>query len=184
MSASLVDHPLIMRKEETPEFERHGKWMNWCCSLTIFVYLWHIRKEEIFHKTTERVMLVGSIRSFQAQTGQKKKWQNVKYSNQPFISINKTSHLWGDILSVLFSSVTQLCLTLCDPTNRSTPGLLVHHQLPESTQTHVHRVGDAIQWSHPLLSPSPPAPSPSQHQGLSQWVNSLDEVAKVLEFQP
>ena len=62
-----------------------------------------------------------------------------------------------------FSSVAQSCPTLCNPMNRSTPALPVHHQLPESTQTRVHRVGDAIQPSHPLLSPSPPAPSPSQH---------------------
>ena len=85
--------------------------------------------------------------------------------------------------SVQFSSVTQLCPTLCDPMNRSTPGLPVHHQLPEFTQTHVCRVGDAIQPSHPLLSPFPPAPKPSQHQSLFQWVNSSHEVAKVLEFQ-
>ena len=67
-----------------------------------------------------------------------------------------------------FSSVqfTQSCPTLCDPMNCSTPGLPVHHQLPESTQTHVHRVRDAIQPSHPLLSPSPPALNLSQHQGL------------------
>ena len=65
-----------------------------------------------------------------------------------------------------FSSVQSL--TLCDPMNRSSPGLPVHHQLPEFTQTHVHRVSDAIQPSHPLLSPSPPAPNPSQHQSLSQ----------------
>ena len=85
--------------------------------------------------------------------------------------------------SVQFSSVAQSCPTLCNPMNRSTPGLPVHHQLPEFTQTHVHRVGDAIQPSHPLSSPSPPAPNPSQHQGLFQWVNSSHEVAKVLEFQ-
>ena len=71
-----------------------------------------------------------------------------------------------------FSSVTQSCPTLCNPTNHSTPGLPVHHQLLEFTQTHIHRVGDAIQPSHPLLSPSLPAPNPSQHQGLFQWVNS------------
>ena len=65
-------------------------------------------------------------------------------------------------------SVAQSCPTLCDPMNRSTPGLPVLHQLPEFTQTHVHRVSDAIQPSHPLLSPSPPAPNPSQHQGLFQ----------------
>ena len=68
--------------------------------------------------------------------------------------------------SVQFSSVTQLCLTLCDPMNRSTPGLPVYHQLPESTQTHVHQVSDAIQPSHPLLSSSPSALNLSQHQGL------------------
>ena len=84
---------------------------------------------------------------------------------------------------VQFSSVAQSCLTLCDPMNRSTPGLPVHHQLPEFTETHVHRVSDAISPSHPLSSPSPPAPNPSQHQSLFQWVNSSHEVAKVLEFQ-
>ena len=82
-----------------------------------------------------------------------------------------------------FSSVAHSCPTLCDPMSRSTPGLPVHHQLPEFTQTHVHRVSDAIQPSHPLSSPSPPAPNPSQHQSLFQRVNSSHEVAKVLEFQ-
>ena len=78
-------------------------------------------------------------------------------------------------------SVAQSCPTLCDPMNRSTPGLPVHHQLPEFTETHVHRVGDAIQPSHPLSIPS--ASNPSQYQSLFQWVNSSHEVAKVLEFQ-
>ena len=85
--------------------------------------------------------------------------------------------------SVKFSSVTQSCPTLCNPMNCSTPGLPVHHQLQEFTQTHVHQVSDAIQPSHPLSSPSPPAPNPSQHQSLFQWVNSSHEVVKVLEFQ-
>ena len=80
-------------------------------------------------------------------------------------------------------SVAQSCPTLCDPMNHSMPGLPVHHQLPEFTQTHVHRVSDAIQPPHPLSSPSPPAPNPSQHQSLFQWVSSSHEVAKVLEFQ-
>ena len=79
-----------------------------------------------------------------------------------------------------FSSVAQSCPTLCDPTSCSMPGLPVHHQLPEFTQTHDHRVSDAIQSSHPLSPPSPAAPNPSQHQGLFQWVNSSHEVAKVL----
>ena len=80
--------------------------------------------------------------------------------------------------------VTQSCLTLCDPMNCSTPGLPVYHQLPEFTQTHVHWVNDAIQPSHPLSSPSPPAINLSQHRGLFQWVRSSHQVAKVLEFQP
>ena len=86
-------------------------------------------------------------------------------------------------LNIQFSSVAQSCWTLCDPMNRSMPGLPDNHQLPEFTQTHVHRVSDAIQPSHPLSSPSPPAPNPSQHHSLFQWVNSSHEVAKVLEFQ-
>ena len=72
---------------------------------------------------------------------------------------------------------------LFNPMNLSTPGLPVHHQLPESTQTYVHRVGDAIQPSYPLSSPFPPALNLSQHQGLFQWVSSSHQVAKVLEFQ-
>ena len=75
-----------------------------------------------------------------------------------------TSAIWA----VEFSSVAQSSPTLCDPMNRSTPGLPVHHQLPEFTQTHIHRVSDVIQPSHPLSSLSPPAPNPSQHQGLFQ----------------
>ena len=69
-------------------------------------------------------------------------------------------------LSIQLSSISQSCPTLCNPINRSTPGLPVHHQLPEFTQTHVHRVRDAIQPSHPRSFPSPPAPNPSQHQSL------------------
>ena len=77
-------------------------------------------------------------------------------------------HPQQGLLSQSVSSVTESCQILCDPMNRSTPGLPVHHQLPESIQTHVHRVGDIIQPSHLLPSPSPPAPNPSQHQGLFQ----------------
>ena len=84
---------------------------------------------------------------------------------------------------VQFSLVAQSCLTLCDAMGCSTSSLPVHHQLPEFTQTHVHWVSDAIQPSHPLLSPSPPAFNLSQHQGLFQWVRSSHQVAKVLHFQ-
>ena len=82
-----------------------------------------------------------------------------------------------------FSSVAQLCPTLCDPMDCSTPGLPVHKKLLEFTQTHDHWVSDAIQSSHPLSSPSPPAFSLSQHQGLFKWVSPSHQVAKVLEFQ-
>ena len=87
------------------------------------------------------------------------------------------------LLSAQFSSVIQSCPTLCDPMDCSMPGLPIHHQLPEPTQTHVHRVSDAIQPSHPLSSPSPPAFNLSEHLGLFQLVSSLHQVAKVLEFQ-
>ena len=85
-------------------------------------------------------------------------------------------------MSLQFSSV-QSCLTLCDTMDCSTPGFPVHHQLPELAQTHVHWVGDSIQPSHPLSSPSPPAFSLSQHQGLFHWVSSSHQMAEVLEFQ-
>ena len=84
--------------------------------------------------------------------------------------------------SVRFSPVAQSCPTLCDPMNHSMPGLSVHHQHLESNQTHVHWVSDAIQPSHPLSSPSPPALNLSQHLGLFKWVSSSHEVAKVLGF--
>ena len=83
--------------------------------------------------------------------------------------------------SVQYSSVAQSCPTLRDPMNRSTPGFPVHHHLPEFTQTHVHRVCDAIQPSHTRSSPSPPVPNPSQHQSLFQWVNTSHQVDIVLE---
>ena len=92
-------------------------------------------------------------------------------------------NFWVPSLSQSVSSVAQSCPTLCDPMDRSTPGLPVHHQLPEFTQTHIHWIGDAIQPSHPLSSPSPPAFNLCQHQGLFKWVSSSHQVAKVLEFQ-
>jgi len=97
--------------------------------------------------------------------------------NTVYICENSTNY------NVQFNSVAQSCPTLCDPMKHSTPGHPVHHQLLEFTQTHVHRVTDANQPSHPLSSPSPPAPNPSQQQSLFQWVNSSHQVAKVLEFQ-
>ena len=117
--------------------------------------------------------------SFFSVLGGELRWANkalVLHSQPQVTSMSKKS-----VSSV--SSVAQSCLTLCDPMNCSTPGLPVHHHLLEFTQTHVHRVTDAIQPSHPLSSPSPPAPNPSQHQSLFQWVKPSHEMAKVLEFQ-
>ena len=89
----------------------------------------------------------------------------------------------GSSRYIQFSSVAQLCPTLCDPIDCSTPGVPIHHQLPEPTQTHVHHIGDIIQLSHPLSSPSPPTFNLSQHQGLFRWVSSSHQMAKVFEFQ-
>ena len=102
-------------------------------------------------------------------------WNNGK------IRVGKTISTAYD--SLQFSSVAQSCLILWDPMAYSMPGLPVHHQLPEFTQTHVHRVGDIIQPSHLLLFPSPPVFNLSQNQRLLQWVNSSHQVAKILEFQ-
>ena len=96
-----------------------------------------------------------------------KKWENNlnrHLSKEDIQMTNKHMKRCSTSLIIQFSSVAQSCLTLCDPMNRNTPGLPVHHQLPEFTETHVDRVSDAIQPSHPLSSPSPPAPNPSQHQ--------------------
>ena len=100
-----------------------------------------------------------------------------------FSGFNPAFKLLHFLSSLQFRSVTQLCLTLCNPMDCSTPGFPVLHQLPELTQTHVHRVSDAIQPSHPLLSPSSLTFNLSQHQGLFQWVSSSYQVAKVLEPQ-
>ena len=91
---------------------------------------------------------------------------NLRYADDTTLKAENKEEL-KSLLKVQFSEVVQSCPTLCDPINRSTPGLPVHHQLPEFTQTHVHRVGDAIQPSHPLSSPSPTF-NLSQHQGLFQ----------------
>ena len=106
------------------------------------------------------------------------RWEKLFWNVAPFaiLSLSQFS-------SVQFSSVTQSCPNLYDPMNCSRPGLPVYHQLPEFTQTHVHRVGDAIQSSHPLLSPSPPGLNPSQNHRLFQRVSSSHVVAKVLHFQ-
>ena len=110
---------------------------------------------------------------------------NWKVKNHMIISINAEKALdkIQHPFMIQFSSFAQSCLTLCNPMNRSTPGLPVCHQLPESIQTHGHWVSDAIQPSHPLSSPSPSALNLPYHQGLFQWISSLQQVAKVLEYQ-
>ena len=107
-------------------------------------------------------------------------WSDLACMHQPSI---QAMTMFTNVLHISdqIRSGTRSCPTPCDPMNHSTPGLPVHHQLPEFTQTHV-QVSDAIQPSHPLSSPSPLAPNPSQHQNLFQWVSSSHEVAKVLEF--
>ena len=119
---------------------------------------------------------------------------NLYYSNNLYINIynliiclkckNVELERIGEIIKdISISSVTQSCLTLCDPMDCRMPGFPVHHHLLEFTQTHVHQVGVAIQPSHPLLSPSPPTFSLSQHQDLFQGVSSSHQVVKVLECQ-
>ena len=134
----------------------------WSCKLNIFLY-WKLTSCAWNNK------MIGAYYLLLFYT----KWYNF---------IPNGSH-WQGSRSDQIRSVAQSCPTLCDPMNCSTPGLPVHHQLPEFTQTHIHRVSDAIQPSHHLSSPAPLAHNPSQHQSLFQWVNSSHEVAKVLEFQ-
>ena len=109
-------------------------------------------------------------------------WKQLRYPSAGEW-IEKLWYIYTMEYSVQFCSVTHSCLTLCDPMDCSMPGFPVHHQLLEFTQTYVHWVGDATQPSHLLSSPSPPALSLSQHQGLLKWVNSSHQVVKVLEFQ-
>ena len=115
-----------------------------------------------------------------------KKWRkdlNRYFAKEDIQMANKHMKRCSIPLIIQFSSVTQSCSSLCNPMDYSTSGLPVHHQLLEFTQTHIHWVGDAIQPSHPLSYPSPPAFNPSQHQGLFKWVSPLHQIAEVLEFQ-
>ena len=156
-------------------------WQSWATS--------HYMLPEHFHHPQKTPCTISSYSPFNPTS------QTASYYLHQQISLLWTYHMNGIIQHVVFSdlllllsrsdqirSVAQSCPTLCDPMNCSTPGVPVHHQLPEFTQIHIHRVSDASQPSHPLSSPSP-APNASQHQSFFQWVNSLHEVAKVLEFQ-
>ena len=117
-----------------------------------------------------------------------KQWQihmdffKLCFSSESQLNVFMTLNIFLQLVDQ-FSSVAQLCLTLCNPVDCTMLGFPVHHQFPEPAQTHVHQVSDAIQPLHLLLSSSPPAINLSQHQGLFQWVSSLHQMAKVLEFQ-
>jgi len=124
-----------------------------------------------------KCLLISWLQSPSAVILEPRKILGISFNPQGFIKSTSDGN------SVQFSSVTQSCQTLCNPMDCSMPGFSVRHHLPELAQTHVHWVSDAIQPSHPLLSPSPPAFNLSQHQGLFQWVSYSHQVAKVLEFQ-
>ena len=150
------------------------------------LYIWEIPNENLLHSTGNSNLY--SVITYMRKES-KKEWITLLYTPNQYniiyqlysrvgqkrlssrsssiLQLKNVSFSWIYV-SVQFSSVAQSCPTPCDPVNRSTTGLPVHHQLSEFTQTHVHRVGDAIQPSHPLLSPFPPVPKPSQHQSLFQ----------------
>ena len=145
-----------------------------------------------------RVLMGAQVDASRACLSVTQQKPRVRTQGNELAPVSKTSESWGNsyllpcfITMVAraiklwnqFSSVTQSCPTLCDLMNHSMPGFPFQHQIPESTQTHVHCVSDAIQPSHPLKPPSPPALNLSQHQGFFKWVSTLHEVAKVMEFQ-
>ena len=161
---------------------------------TLRHYWWEKPFELFFHKWCWVNLLLCSQSSISEVAGHGLSAEKIwiyflfaQHSSKIVALIDFSSILYASLLTLTwwsFSSVQLLsCLTLCNPMNRSMPGLPVHHQLPKSIQTHVHWVGDAIQPSHPVSSPSPPALNLSQHQSLFKWVSSSHEVAKVLEFQ-
>ena len=122
----------------------------------------------IANKTTDKVLISKIYKQLIQFNITKTNSLIKKMGRKPKQTFLQRRHVVQSLISVQFSSVAQSCLTLCDPMNRSMPGLPVHHQLPEFTQTHIHRVRDATQPSHPLSSPSPPAPNHPQHQSLFQ----------------
>ena len=147
-------------------------------------YFHHEISSDVYH---QKIIILNFSFSFISIFAIKKIIASVPTSLFPFLGrqfiISYMHNETQSDYSIQFSSVTQSCPTLCDFMDCSTPGLPVHHQLPEFIQTHVRWVSDAIQPSHPLLSPSPPAFDLFQHQGLFKWVSSLHQVAQVLDFQ-
>jgi len=175
-----LEKTLILGKIEG---RRRRGWqkMRWFNSVTNSMDMNLSKPQEVVGNTGARHAAVHEVAKKQTRRTDWTTTMKEDAGRTKFSLINKTSFLKGPLqllycLSVQFSSVAQSCPTLCDPMDCSTPGLPVHHQLPD-------RVSDAIQPSHPLSSPSPPAFNPSQHQGLFQWVSSSHQVAKVLELQ-
>ena len=150
--------------------------------LPIYLDSWIIHDTYLFSVLFDLLLFVYSINiCYTSQTGNSRsKWKIWLLVISASQSYYKTSLLFN---SIQFSAVIQSCPTLCNTMDCCTPGFPVHHQLLELAQTHVHQVGDAIQPSQPLSFPSPPAFNLSHHQSLFQWVGSLHQVAKVLEFQ-
>ena len=143
--------------------------MDWLWGLTLGAINWQTLGSE----------LLGKLPYWPGRPGSPQEWKR----KELFVRCLWSDNLPPDYGPISVSSVAQSRLTLYDPVDCSTPGFPVHHQLLGPTQTHGHQFSDAIQPSHPLSSPSPPVPNPSQHQGLFQWVSSSQQVAKVLEFQ-
>ena len=158
-----------------------------CSAIHLLKDIWVVYSLGLTHEAAMNVCIQVFVWTFISFSSGWIEWKGGDHVVDKCLTFKEASKLFSKVVvpfsidtgsvSVQFSSVVQLYPTLCDPMNRSTPGLPVHHQLLEFTQNHVHRVGDAIQPSHPLSSPSPPAPNPSQHQGLFQWVNSWYQVA-------
>ena len=150
-------------------------------------WVWSLDLEYTLGKrmATHSSILAWKISWTEKSGGSHVSWGHKESDSTEWLTLNTRIRgiLVSQALKQEFSSVAQSCPTLCDPMDYCTPGLSVHQQLLEFTQTHVHWVGDAIQPSYPLSSPSPPAFNLSQHQGLSKWVSSSHEVAKALEFQ-
>ena len=153
----------------------HSLVLSHSCFL-IYTHTWTYPK---FHEDTRvELLLIWRTRSHSEIPVQ---ISSVHYHDMNYVT--EFWHIGQEHKHNQFSSVAQLCLTLCNPMDCSMPGLPVHHQLVEFTQTHVYWVDDAVQPSHPLLTPSSSSLSLSQHQGLFKWVSSLHQMAKVLEFQ-
>ena len=160
-NSTILVPPAFSRYHDTVLF---NFWLNGCCTMGLQMSTFHIH---VFKQKLKKIL---NWREF---CGKCSNSCSIYFGSWKLLHINRATR----------SSFAQSCLTLCDPMNCSTPAFPVHHQLLELAQTHVYRVGEPIQPYHPLSSPSPLGFNLSQHQGLSQWVSYLHQVAKVLVFQ-